>query len=531
MKTNVVFRRRPTGFDEETSMKRARLHSAFLLPLVLGLAFAPQAGAQEEEPNNSCLAAQNLTTASIPVTVNGSLDSPPISADVDFYRISATPGTLLRVSLEGLSSGKGTLSDSILGAYSDDCSTLLASDDDSGAGFDSLLVLNMPASGILVLAATSYADYSFTGNGFYSGSYRLTVTPAQTARSIAGHVIDMETGSPVPDASVTLTRCGAGVCGDFVGSALTGLQGEFLFEDGGFNVFSPLLAGDYQITVQRLNYESAQVGPFPVSVGQQLDLGNIQATRLPSADSIRGRLVDAVTRVPLPGPTEPFAAVELFYCNPEPFCSPVQGARVASDGTFFFQGDSSLPLVPGTYQLLAQADQYQATLSQTFQVASDQNVDFGDFGVKSYPVRIYLDQSCGEIPASGGECQFRMLLVNGSPSRFVGEAWSIVLGSDLGAPVLFTTFQAGPSKGISLASGSSVVMPMSFFVPADISNGAFICTEGYAAQRPHAFNTLGHHSLFCLVKGASGFARVPEERLRDVVRRMRTEPPYSTGRR
>ncbi|HEX9942537.1 MAG TPA: carboxypeptidase-like regulatory domain-containing protein [Thermoanaerobaculia bacterium] len=510
-------------------MKRDRLQWVFLLLLALCLASAPLARAQEVEPNSSCLAAQDLTAASFPLTVTGSLDSPPNTPDVDFYRISATPGIPLRVSLEGQASGQGTLYDPLLGAYADDCVTLLAVDDDSGIDLDSLFEI-APASSTVVLAVTSYADFSFTGNGYYSGSYRLTVTESGPARSISGHVVDAETGSPVQDAYVTLTRCYGGFCWEFVGWAYTDPQGEFRFENGAFNVFSPLLAGNYLVTVQRFNYEGTQVGPFPVSSGQELNLGDIRLTPLPRVGSIRGRLVDSVTREPLPGYTEPFAWVELLYCNPEPYCYNVRYAIAGSDGTFLIEGDAFYPLLPGTYRLRAHADQYETTLSEPFQVANREHFDFGDLAVKSFPVRIYLNQSCGAIPASGGSCQFKMRVVNGSPSRFVGETWSIVSGGPLATPVQYTVFQPGTPKGVSLAPGASAVVPVSFFVPADVSNGVYICAEGLAAQRPHSFNTLGRHYLFCLVKGAYGFARVPEEHKRDVVRRMQGEPPHPNGR-
>jgi Carboxypeptidase regulatory-like domain len=509
-------------------MKNDRFQWVFLLALALCFAFAPAARAQavEIEPNHPCSAAQDLTAASAPLTVTGSIDNP----DVDFYRVSAPPGTVLKVNLQGAPSGQGTLADPLLGAFSEDCTTLLLFDDDAGIGLDSFFELPV-ASGPVVLAATSFADFSFTGFGFFSGSYRLTVEQAEEpARSISGRVVDTETGAPLSNAFVTLTRCAGGFCGEFVGSTFADFQGGFLFENGGFNLSSPLAAGEYQIRIERFNYQVAQVGPFSVSAGQELDLGDLGLTPIPRVGSIRGRLVDAVTGQPLPGSSDPFASLQLLYCDPEPFCFFVRFASAGPDGTFLIEGDELSPLFAGTYKLFAQADQYQATLSEPFQVGDREHFDFGDFGVKSFPVRIYLDQACGPIPASGGSCQLKMRVVNGAPNRFVGETWSIVSGGPIGTPVNFTTFQAGSPKGVSLAPGASAVVPLSFFVPADVSNGAFICVEGFAAQRPHSFNTLGRHFLLCLVKGPFGFSLVPEEHKRDAVRRMKGEPPYPKGR-
>lgn len=507
-------------------MKRFRCR--LLLALAICLTFVPLARAQEVEvePNNPCSAAQSLTASSSPLTIHGSIDTP----DVDFYRVTVPAGTVLRVNLRGASSSHGTLADPILGAFSEDCTTLLQYNDDGGFGLNSFFELPS-ASGTVVLAAASYGDFSFSGYGYYSGSYQLTIEQdAGPADSIAGRVVDTETGSAVGDASVTLTRCQDGYCWEFVGWAHTDSQGRFLFQNGAYNLNSPLAVGDYQVRIERYNYEVAYVGPFTVSSGQELDLGDIGLTPFPRVGSIRGRLVDAVTGQPLPGYPEPFASVELLFCDPDPYCYSVRYAGAGSDGTFLFEGDTFSPLLPGTYKLRAYADQYESTLSEPFQVANHEDFDFGDFRVKSLPVRIYLEQSCGAIPAAGGNCQFKMRVVNGSPGRFVGETWSIVQGGPNSTPVGYTTFQVGNPKGVSLASGASAVVPLSFFVPADVSNGAYICAEGYAALRPHAFNTLGRHYLFCLVKGAYGFALVPEEHKRDAVRRMKGEQPHPKDR-
>ena len=56
-----------------------------------------------------------------------------------------------------------------------------------------------------------------------------------------------------------------------------------------------------------------------------------------------------------------------------------------------------------------------------------------------------------------------------------------------------------------------------------MSNGSYICVNGFAAQRPHEFNTLGTHSLLCFSKGVDGFLQVPEDKKHDAVRRARGE--------
>lgn len=490
---------------------------------VLSLSFAPlTAWAQEREPNDTCAAAQTLPS-SPPFLVTGSLHAP---SDIDFYRITLTPGSPLQISLQGMSFGHGTLVDPVLGVFADDCVTILASMDDVAnvVGLDPLVDMVMPASGTIVLAATGYPDLSFTGDGYYSGSYRLTIEEGEPAVSVSSRVVDAETGSPVHDIAAELTRCRAGSCEEYIGGVFSGPDGEVLIENG-VNTHTPLFPGEYLITIPRRNHEMAQVGPFSLFSGQVLDLGEIALTRRPMAQSVRGRIVDGVTGEPLPSTT--WVWVELLSCNP--YCTTVAGTTVGPDGTFRMEPEAYRPFFAGTYALRVEADQYEQTQSRTFYMRDGEHLDFGDFGVRSRPIRIYLDKACDQIPAHGGKCKFQMRVVNGSPSQFTGEAWSLVYGGPTGSPAEYTTFQPGVSQKVSLAPGASAVVPASFFVPADVSNGAYICAWGFAARSPHTFNTLGTHHLFCVVKGAYGFSPVPEERKREADRRSKGLPPRSGG--
>ena len=178
------------------------------------------------------------------------------------------------------------------------------------------------------------------------------------------------------------------------------------------------------------------------------------------------------------------------------------------------------PMVPGTYQLVAGASQYQDTFSQTFEVANGQHFNFGAFRVKSMPARVNLVDTC-TIPAAGGTCQVTMRVTNGATSRLEGEAWGMVQASWTGSPAQRTEFQVGSPKALSLAPGQSVVLPLTFEVPGNVSDGSYICVTGYAAQRPHEFNTLGAEPVACFYKGFGGFTRVPENKKHDAVRRAR----------
>lgn len=86
-------------------------------------------------------------------------------------------------------------------------------------------------------------------------------------------------------------------------------------------------------------------------------------------------------------------------------------------------------------------------------------------------------------------------------------------------------FPHGPA-GVNLPPGGSVNLPFTFFVPGEVHDGAFICVRGLAASRPHSFNTLGDHHLFCLTKGGGFFRTVPEHEKRDAVRRSQGEGPH-----
>ena len=137
---------------------------------------------------------------------------------------------------------------------------------------------------------------------------------------------------------------------------------------------------------------------------------------------------------------------------------------------------------------------------------------------KKNRARINLVQTCA-IPAEGGTCQMTMRVTNGATTRLEGEAWAMVQSSWTGSPGQRTEFQVGSPKALSLAPGQSVVLPLTFEVPVNVSDGSYICVTGYAAQRPHEFNTLGTYPLACFSKGAGGFIQVPEDKKQDAVRR------------
>ena len=161
----------------------------FLSLLVLGLlsSAASRANAQESEPNNSCASPQDLGMVTLPLSLTGNLDTP----DVDFFRTSYASGTVV-IDLE---SPLGM--DTYLGVFGSDCS-LLAVNDDGGEGLNSQITINVPPDGTLIIAATSYGDYSFTGQGYYSGPYQLSLRRDPRAVAVSGRVLNARSGGPVP---------------------------------------------------------------------------------------------------------------------------------------------------------------------------------------------------------------------------------------------------------------------------------------------------------------------------------------------
>ena len=238
------------------------------------------AQAIDTEPNDSCLAAQDIGALAVDssLSITGSLDTPPEEPDVDFFKLRATPGALLVADLEGQSTGQGSLSDPFLGLFDSDCS-LVALNDDTGT-LNSRLHLAVPDDGVVILAASSCCDDQFTGAGGASGTYQLTVAPPPPAiGSIAGGVLDATSGEPLPGssppfASVELLRCDEFDCFEVVSGQNTDDEGRFRFERD--FVDQPLPAGTYQVRAVAAEFEESTTEPFDVAEGEDLDIGDIE---------------------------------------------------------------------------------------------------------------------------------------------------------------------------------------------------------------------------------------------------------------
>jgi hypothetical protein len=232
--------------------------------------------AQETEPNDTC-PGQHVGMPVLPFSQSGSLDTPPDVPDVDYYWLDLTPGVELVANLRGQASGAGLLEDPLLGLFDSECNPV-AVDDDGGVGFNSRLFFVVPDDGIVVLAASSYADYEFTGNGFSAGPYQLGVSAAPPLLgSISGRLVDARDGAPVtgadPDfALVTLVRCEASEC-DALADAAPDAQGRFTFNGEVLG----LRVGQYLIAASAEGYQNGQQrvsDAFHVGPGEAFELGD-----------------------------------------------------------------------------------------------------------------------------------------------------------------------------------------------------------------------------------------------------------------
>lgn len=240
----------------------------------------------------------------------------------------------------------------------------------------------------------------------------------------------------------------------------------------------------------------------------------------PTIGSISGRVVDAASGEPLPGDSFPFAFVELYRCSDE-FCGFLQFVSVQAtdqEGRFRFdQSTVGVPLLAGTYQVRAFAQQYQQGQTDFFGVAEGEDHEVGDLPLTPFTVQFSEVQPCPDLSLLGGTCVYRVGIRNNDPATpLEGLVWSIVQAG-------FTQFQTGAFSpllplphAVRLDPGESQILPFAFEVPGTVPDGTFICPQIFVGQEPTPFfHIVGQAApLFCLTKGVSGFAVVPEEQAR-----------------
>lgn len=244
---------------------------------------AVYAQAMEIEPNNQCEAAQDLGAIALPFLLSGELTSngSPSNggSEIDFYKFTAAAGTALIVEQKGSETNSGTLDDPFLGWFNSACELQEINDD-----FDSLnsrLILNPPADGVIIIAASSFDDFQLTGLGEGTGTYELSIENAPPSiGSISAQAIDAISGDPLagnrsPFAFFILTACDGDDCSIDISDRNADSDGRVTFmTDDEFP--EPLLVGSYEVTAFANGFEMARSGPFFVDEGVHYDVGALQ---------------------------------------------------------------------------------------------------------------------------------------------------------------------------------------------------------------------------------------------------------------
>ena len=97
---------------------------------------------------------ENYGTIAVGGTANGNIER---TGDRDYFRATLETGRRYRIELEGSTANQGTLPDPLL-TVRDSAGTVIASDDDSGGGRNSLLQFEPSASGEYLIDASGFGS-------------------------------------------------------------------------------------------------------------------------------------------------------------------------------------------------------------------------------------------------------------------------------------------------------------------------------------------------------------------------------------
>lgn len=348
--------------------------------------------------------------------------------------------------------------------------------------------------------------------------------------SIIGRVVAADTLAPLPGAGVDLFGCDEFFCFQFLGFTLTEDDGSFSF-DSDF-AGQPLVAGRYQLSVAvGVPYTGLTTEPFPVSEGEELDLGDLLIERRFVIGTVSGRLVDLVDGRPLPGGVPPFAVAGLQRCDETEFCEFMTDVLVDLEGRFVVEGERVGAEI-GTYRILGFAQQYELSITPAFTLGENEDLDLGDIPLDPWPVQLLETRLCDGLPAEGGTCRIDLVVRNGEEERFSGAVWGVVEGLGIGSFVQTTRFQVGKVRAdnpkpqrFNLASGDQQRFELGFEVPEEVMNGSFFCVTVWVGRDPNPhLDTLGEQFLSCISKGFEGFEAVPREKGRRMLESLRKNP-------
>ena len=296
-----------------------RLLWVFLLFFWGGVTSQAFAAVEGSASNNTCQSAQDLGAVSLPFILDGNLDG-AVNPDIDFYRITGTPGSYITVNLQGVDSQKGTLQDPHLGVFNSSCQLVQTGSDNSVTNSrDPKIRVLVPNDGIIILASTQCCDTEFNLGG--NGTYQFSMQALGTINSISGRMVSASTGLPVPGAPdlTWIELAYVGIDPLIPVQVFPDSSGKFTITSETFG--QPLPIGNYQITAMTSDisdFDPGETISFSVTQqGQSFNVGDIGLIELPrfSVKSVSGRVIDAVTGNALRGNLEPFVFVTLYQCR------------------------------------------------------------------------------------------------------------------------------------------------------------------------------------------------------------------------
>jgi len=183
----------------------------------------------------------------------------------------------------------------------------------------------------------------------------------------------------------------------------------------------------------------------------------------------------------------------------------------------------------GTYQVVANADQYLQGQTAPFAVGEGEARDVGDLPLQPNPFHFSEITPCDNLPPTGGACSYSIKITNASGTLLDGAVWSIVNGWGIGSLIDYTNFQTAKPQQLTLRPGQSRVVKFEFQVPSTVRDYGYMCADVWAGQNRlyPFFNTVVNHEgwLFCIEKQPAGaFSVVPEKKAQKLFQQLNRRP-------
>jgi hypothetical protein len=380
--------------------------------------------------------------------------------------------------------------------------------------------------------STSFTKSLAEGEAWDLGT--ILIVRAPQAGPVTGRVVGPG-GHPLPSYSVAVVLQRS-LDGEFqeVTTTYPGFGGEFSFTTDPLR--GGLFPGLYRVEIRPpRGYSGALLGPEELEDGEAWHLGTIALEALPQAKSIAGRLVDRWTLEPLQGDLPPYAQIQLVKHNEEGWSEWSVSQPANGKGEFLFTPDNAGGLYAGTYYVEVLAYGYQRYRSESFFAGPGAAVVLNDLVVTPFPIEIANPTPCEPLPGPGGVCSYGFQVINRTPERFQGAAWSLIYVWGTGSPLERTNFQTAskgtkkPVEKLSLKGGESAILTFEFTLPTGSLEGGMGCVSVLVGQDPDPFfGTVAGTTIFCLQPTPAGLSLVPEPKVRKMAR-GRWDAPASFG--